>query len=435
MKTKLLSRLFVLAVVILSVFPSIPVQAEEIQFPDINMELTVPDQTVILTKDTPDTDEKWKTAGIAEPKDEKKSMNEMGVLAVLFDPQTNTTVRLMQKNSSKTKTIFNLSLLSEEELNEFLDTFIADTEENAKATIEKYSHPEVPFYRYGIEVEADGTLFKEVIYGTVVNGYAVNFDIYSKDSKDPIDESFMKELVASAHFTEFLDKADLVKQERSFVIRFVIFLVITIGLITALVISHKKRNRKLKAAKTDKTDALTKFYIDQKKKEEQNVKDRVLYINRTKYTEVVVKDFCYYNELLKKINVWISMAICFILILVFLYYSNFGLIGCGIAIVLLFAFIYYQGIRIEKLVNRTMKMYDKNKSPEAVFTFYEDYFTLSGIQYISKYPYIQVTEIKEYKDYIYLYNGTDKAFYLKKDGFESGAGEFIAFIKELVKNR
>jgi len=226
----------------------------------------------------------------------------------------------------------------------------------------------VPFYRYGIEVEADGSLFKEVIYGTVVNGYAVNFDIYSKDSKEPIDESFIKELVASAHFTEFLDKADLVEQERSFVIRFVIFMVITIGLITALVFSHKKRNRKLKAAKADKTDALTKFYMDQKKKEEQNVKDRILYVNRTKYTEEVVKNFCYYNELLKKINVWISMALCFILILIFLYYSDFGLIGCGVAIVLLFAFVYWydriRGFKAYSLFMRIILRYPEyNISP------------------------------------------------------------------------
>jgi hypothetical protein len=399
------------------------------------MELTVPDQTVILTKDTPDTDENWKKAGITEPKDEKKTMNDMGVLAVLYDPQTDTSVRLMQKNSSKTKTIFNLSLLSEEQLKEFLDTFVAETDENAKATIEKYPQPEIPFYRYGIELEQDGILFKEVIYGTVVNGIAVNFDIYSQDSKEPIDESFMKELVATAHFTKFLDKAEVAEQAKSFTIRFIIFLVIIIGLITAIVFSHRKRNRKLKAAKVDKTDALTKFYMDQKKKEEQNIKDSVIYVNHTKYTEEVVKDFCHYNELIKKLNVWISMALCFILILLFLYFSDFGLIGCGIALILLFVFVYYQGIRIEKLVSRTMKMYDKNKSTEAVFTFYEDYFTLSGIQYISKYPYMQVTEIKEYKDYIYLYNGADKAFYLKKDGFESGSGDFIAFIKEIVKNR
>lgn len=435
MKTKLFSRLFLTAAVILAIFPSFQVQAKEVQFPEINVELNVPDNTIILTKDTPDTDENWKAAGITDPKSEKDSINKMGVLAVLFDPDTKSTVRLMQKQSSKTKDIFNLSLLSEEELQEFLDGFVSDTDENTKAAIEKYSHPQVPFYRYNIEVEQNGIPFKEVIYGTIVNGYAVNFDAYTQNSKEPVDESYMKELVAATHFTQFLDKAEVKKQEREAIIQLVIVLIIAAGLIAATVFFNKNRSKKLKEAKGIRTDALTKFYIEQKQKEEQNIKDRVLYVNRTKYTETVIKDFFHYNEIFKRLNVWITMAVCFILILVLLYNSGSALIGCTVAVVLLFAFVYYQGIRIEKLVSRNVKMYDKDKSLEAVFTFYEDYFTLSGIQYISKYPYIQVTEIKEYKNYIYLYIGSDKAFYLKKDGFDTGLEEFMKFIKGAVKTK
>lgn len=435
MKTKLFSRLFMLAAVILTVLPSFPVQAGEAEFPEIKANLNVSDNTVILTKDTPETNENWKTAGIADPKSELKSFKEMGVVALLYDPDTKSTVRLMQKYSSKTKDIFNLSLLSEEKKKEFLNSFLSDDDDTAKVTIDEYSHPEVPFYRYGIEMERDGTFYQELIYGTIVNGYALNFDIYSQNTREPIDESFVRKLVSATHFTEFLDKAEVEKQEQDAVTRIIIFFIIIVLLIAGTVYFNKNKRKKQKAAKINKTDALTKFYIEQKKKEEENIKESVLHVNHTKYTEEVIKDFHHYNEIFKRLNIWISMVVSFLIILIFLYYSSSGLIGCTIAIVLLFAFVYYQGIRIEKLIGRTVKLYDKNKSMEAIFTFYEDYFTLSGIQYISKYPYIQITEIREYKDYIYLYIGPDKAFYLKKDNFDTGTEDFMKFIKTAVKTK
>lgn len=439
MKTKLFSRLFVLIALLLVIFPSAKVEAKQVQFPEINVDLTIPDQTIVITPDTPNSDESWKKAGIFDPKSEKKSMNTMGVLALFYDKDSNSTVRLMQKYSKTSKKIFDLSLLTEDEFNEFLDTFNsdADSSENPtqKTTIEKYSQPEIPFYRYSLEVEQDGDYFQEIIYGTIVNGYAVNFDIYAKNNTEPIDESFIRELVAGTHITEFLDKETVAKEERSLIIRIIVFLVMSAGIITAAVFYNKKKSRQLKALKEEKTNALSKFYMEQKKKEEQNIKDPVLFINRTNYTEEVVKDFCYYNELFNKLKTWITLAVCFLLVLVLLYQTKYGLMACGIAFILLFAFAYYQGIRIEKLIKQTMAMYNKNKSTDAVFTFYEDYFTLSGIQYISKYPYLQITAVKEYKNYIYLYSGSDKAFYMRKDGFDKNLDDFMKFIKEVVKSK
>jgi hypothetical protein len=45
---------------------------------------------------------------------------------------------------------------------------------------------------------------------------------------------------------------------------------------------------------------------------------------------------------------------------------------------------------------------------------------------------VLITEIKEYKDCIYLYLGSDRAHYLKKDGFEKGLEEFEKFIKKQI---
>jgi preprotein translocase subunit SecG len=429
MKKKSFIRLLVMAAFLLAVFPFTKVQAKETQFPDLYVNLTTPEDTVIITKDTPNMDESWNKAGITDPQKEKKSFNEMGVKAILYDPSTKVTVRLMQKQSSKSKDIFNLSLLSEADLNEFLAGFVSNEDKSIKSSIEKYSQAEMPFFHYTIEMNQEGVPFKEAIYGTIVNGYALNFDTYKKTSTESLDETFLKELVDGTHFTEFLDKAEVQKQiKRTYIVLAAFFLII-VALIVFAVVMNKNRAKKQKDLKTAKTDSLTKFYLEQKQKEEQNIKESILYVNHTQYTEEVIKDFCYYNEIIKNMKLWVIMGLLFLGVLAMLSQTGSAFISCTIAIILLFVFVYYQGIRIEKLVARTKKLYDKDKSKDAVFTFYEDYFTMSGIQFISKYPYLQVTDIREYKNYIYLYQG-DKAFYLKKDGFETSTDEFMKFINQ-----
>ncbi|QHQ59511.1 hypothetical protein Ana3638_00785 [Anaerocolumna sedimenticola] len=430
MKNKLFCRFLITVILILAIFPSFQVQAKVQDFPGIYMELNLPEDTIVLTKDTPDTDEKWKEAGITDPKSEKDNFSKIGVRAVLYDPNTQTTVRLLQKYSNDTRKIFNLSLLSKEELTDFLNNLGTSNDKSAKMEVTEYSHKEATFFRYSIEMTQNGEPLTEIIYGTIVNGSTITFDTFKKDSIDTVDETFVKELVAGTHFTKFLDKAEVAKQERASQIRFFLSFIILIAIIVVLVYLNKKKSKKQKALKDKKTEALTSFYMEQKKKEEQNIKDTVLYVNRTEYSEQVFKDYFHYNEIIRKLKTWIIMAVSFLIILLFLYTSGPGIIGCAIALILLFVFLYYQGIRIEKLVGAMKKIYDKNKSKEAVFTFYEDYFTLSGIQFISKYPYTQITEIKEYKDYIYIYIGPEKAFYLKKDGFEHIEAEIIKFIKQ-----
>ncbi len=430
MKNKMFSKLLITLVVILAVYPSFKVQAKVQDFPDLYIELNVPEDTIILTKDTPDTDEQWKMAGITDPKGEKATFSDMGVQAILFDPGTKTTVNLLQKQSSETNDIFNLSLLSEEKLTAFLNDLAGSSDENAKASIEKYPQQEATFFRYSIEMTQNGDSLTELIYGTIVNGYSISFDIFNKNSSEPLDESFLKKLVAGTHFTALLDKAEVEKQVKTSTLRLIVGLIILIAMIVVCILISQNRSKKQKAVKESRTQALSRFYADQKLKAEQNIKDTQLFVNQTKYSEEVIKNFCYYNEFIKKLNLWIAMGVLFLVVLVLLFNSASAIISGTIALILLFIFIYYQGIRIEKLVNRMMKVYNKNKSMEAVFTFYENYFTLSGIQFISKYPYTQITEIKEYKNFIYIYLGPEKALYLKKNGFEQGADNFMEFIKQ-----
>lgn len=433
MKNKIVSALLIAIVLTLAVIPSSQVQAKVQDFSDINIELTLPDDTIVLTKNTPDTDKGWVSAGIADIKSEKDNMSKMGVKAVFYDPKTKSLIRFLQKQSSQTSKIFNLSLLSEKEKTDFFNSLLATKDENTKTAIEEYPQKEAVFFRYSLEVNKDNSNMTELVYGTIVNGYTFSFDIYQSTKSVPIDETFMKMLVDGTHFTKFLDKAEVEREVKNGIIRAMVEFAVLIVLIIIWIVYRKRKNKKQKHLKDVKGAALSKFYAAKKEREEQNMKEQTLFTNRTKYTEQIIKDFCYYNRFLKRIVTWVIMAVLSLVVLVLLSQSKAGFLGCIVAIILIFIFVYYQGVSVEKLVERTVKSYDKSKGMEAVYTFYEDYFTVSGIQYISAFPYLQITEMKQYKDLIYIYLGPDKAFYLKKDGFDKGSEDFIKFMDTAIK--
>lgn len=432
MKNKLLSFMLLALLFSLAIFPLSPVQAKTLEYTDLYMELSISEDVIVLTNDTPDTDETWITAGITNAKSEKETMEKMNVQAIFYDPETKALVRLMKKQSDQSSEIFNLSKLSEEEKSDFFNKLIELDDETATATIEEVSHSEAVFFRYNIKVTSDGSTMNELIYSTIVNGYTISFDIFSNSDATPIDEIFIKELVDGTHFTQFLDKAEVEQEIKTSVIKLIVEVLLLVAVIALWIYLRKKRNQKQKLKKDDKAGALANFYATMKDKE-NGPKDEVRFINRTQYSKDVIKDFCYYNRFIKNIRLWIVIVVLSLL-MIYLLYTSSGLLGAIIGSLLLLVFAYYQGIGIEKLVASMIKMLDKDKGMEAIFTFYDDYFTLSGIQYISTYPFLQITEVKQYKDFIYIYTGQDKAFYLKKDGFEEGYEAFLSFIENGIKH-
>lgn len=438
MKLKLPRWLFLLTAVLLVIQPSLQTIAKTEEFTGMNLELTLPEDTIVLTKDTPDTDVLWSKAGIIDPKTEKGTFNDMGVKAILYDPQSQTLVRLMQKTSKDSRDIFNLSLLSEEELTTFFngltnsDSSNTNSNTSTKATIDKYAQEELPFFRLTITLNQDNIPITEIIYGTIINGYMVAFDIYEENSTEPVNEEFVKNLVAGTHFTKVLDKAEAQKLEREYLIRSGLLLALVVAAIILCIVMVKKNGKKKQALKKLKGEELTRFYTEQKRKEEQNIKDTVVFSNRTLYDQDILKSYYMYNEIFKKIKYWLFTVVV-LTAFIFINFSGSYIIISAIAIsILLFILIYLNGIRIEKLISQTLKSFDKRKGAHAVFTFYDNYLTLSGIQYITQYPYTQIIEVKEYKNYIFIYFGPDKAVYLSKEGFDNPEA-FIKFIKEKIK--
>ncbi len=423
--------LFALITILLVLLPASRAEAKVHSFSAINMEITLPEDTIVITADTPNYDDAWRAAGIMDPSAEKKNMKDMGVKGILYDPATSATVRVLSKHSSDSEKVFHLSLLSEEELNSYLDTLFSSNDDNTDYSIDKYEHKEIPFYRLELQLKKDGTEYSEVVYGTIANGYSISFDIFAKDITEPLDETFLKEVVAGTHFTEFLNKAEVERQEQKALTYLTALVGIILISIVVLFLLRSRAKKKQNLVKKQKSEALAKFYTLQRQKEEQNIKDTALFGNRTKFSEEVIKSFYLYDHVWKKMKLWIVTVIVLILLMLS-FYSTGSIYVCIIAVGVVAVFIYQYYAQTEKAINREVKAYKSSKGTEAVYTFYEDYYTLSGIQSSSKYPYIQITELKEYKDFIYIYLGTDKAHYLNKDGFDQGLEEFKSFMKDRV---
>lgn len=433
MSKNIIKKLLILFIITTFIIPTPLAKAQVLDFANLYMEVSVPDDTITLTIDTPISDQKWKMIGIGSPTDEIKTMKNMGVHSIFYDPNTKTQVRLLSKQSKQSKDIFHLSDLNDEELSDFLQNLIKTDDELTNHNVEKYQQKENTFFRLYIETNQDDLYLKEIVYGTIVNGSLLSFHVFSENKSEIIDETYIRTLVDGVHFTKYFDKAQVKEQERiSSIISTVSFVFFILILIIWILMFRKRRRKQEELAKL-KAKKISEFYKSTKDNEGKKVNKTVLFLNRSQYNENVYNTFFLYNEVFSKIKKWILFAIFYIMMFFLLLVGNSGLIYYILFILIIPLFIYTKKITIQKLVNSEVKIFNnKSKSVEMKFAFYEDYLNMSGDQQNITYPYLQISQIKEYKNYIYLYTSTQKALYLNKDGFEQEYNDFLIFIKKKV---
>lgn len=431
MNKNIIKKLLVLILITQCMAPKSLVYAEVQDFPTLNMELNIPEDTVIISKDTLITDEKWNLAGIIDPISEIKLMKQMGVQAILFDPKTKTKVSLLSKQSEQSKKIFHLSTLTDKELNDFLANIIDLKDNITTYNVEKYSQKETTFFRLYIETAQNNLHFKELVYGTIVNGSIISFHIYQDNKLETaMNESYISSLVDGIHFTKYYPKEEVKKQERlSTIFRMASFVVLLLSVAIWILLLRKKK-LKYNALTKRKAEEISKFYLRKKEMGENNTKSTILFLNCSEYSENVFYKFSLYNEVISKIKQWIKLSVLYIFILLLLKIVDSGFLSYILIVLLIFIFIYLKKASIEKLVNREMKIFNISERMEVKFQFYEDYLSMSVGQQNIIYPYLQIIKVREYKNFIYLYLDINKAIYLNKDGFDLNTANFITFIKQ-----
>lgn len=407
--------------------------AKEISFSGLYLELSLPDDVICLTSKVAKTDPIWQEAGILDVSKKLDELKKMGGSAILYDPQTKTSAMLVNKTSKESQKIFNLRDASDEQRQNFYDTLTSGGNETTTATISDYANGEIPFFRLVIELSGD-TFQREIIYGTIFNGTMIYFDVYDSSATKytETDETFVQSLVEGIQFTKEYTKEEYDKLTRQGLTRVAILLVVLIALFVGLVFLNRKRKANKANQKKQFAQALFHYYEDKKNKEENGTKQKLLFTNHTTYSPQVVRDFCFYNVYWRKLPQLITTITLYALLLIYIF-INSGLTILFILVTILFiGLLYFQYYRVEKMSDNSWKTYAKSNNKVAEFHFYEDYFTLSGIQYLTEFPYLQITDVRCHNGFIYLYTGNDRGIFISVDGFEEDAQEFLNFLRNYL---
>lgn len=427
---KLIQKLLVIILITQFMVPISVAHAEVLTFPALNMELNIPKETIILTMDTPIADETWKLAGINDPISEIKTMKQMGVKAILFDSITKTRVSILSKQTQQSEEIFHLSSLSEEELNNFLSNII-EQDANTTCQVEKYLQKETTFFRLYIETLQNNLKYKELVYGSIVNGSIISFHIYQDKAEATMNESYVKSLVDGVHFTKYFDKTEINEQEQFATTFRTVSTVVLLITLVAWILLLRKRKQKYNALAKRRAEEISKFYS--KKKETGDTKSTILFHNRSEYSKKVFQTFFLYHEVISKTKQWIILSALCIVTFILFHMAGSGLLSYLQIVALILILVYIKKVSIEKQVNREIKFFNLSERLEMKFQFFEDYLSMGGNSQTTKYPYLQIIKVREYKNYIYLYLDINKAIYLNKDGFDPKAEDFITFIKQKQK--
>lgn len=426
---KIICTLCIMVILILSSTQSISAKTQEIE--SLHLKMEIPEDVIVLTDKLSSADPVWAQAGILDVKKQKDDYEKMGVAASLYKSATSTYINIMSKTSEKSHDIYNLSELSEEEVNSFIESLTQTDDKTAVFKTDRYEHSQVPFYRLEINATQNGLRVKELIYGTIVNGISYTFDIYN-GSGTTIDEEFLKQIVDSVSFTKITPKAEGYAAEAKAVRNLQITGIVVLILIVALIIFLRYRSKK----KAKEKEELSKRFEEFKKQLRENpdkLRTQPKFINHIDYNPDVLKDFIIYDRYKRNIPMFVVSGVAVLLLAYYFTKSSNSLVSLLILVIVIGVYIYTQVTTTEKQIEIFKKRYD---SPEHnTIQFYDKFFTVRHIGSIIEYPYFQIEQVREYNDYIYLYVGTGLAVYMNKNGFDQGSSEeFLTFIKDKKKN-
>ncbi|HIS79647.1 MAG TPA: YcxB family protein [Candidatus Caccousia stercoris] len=382
-------------------------------------------------------------AGFTDVQDQLKLMQDYNIYLTAVSQDQQLQINLAKKESSTTQSVFDLSTLTDEEFEQFLDTMREEDgqqDETLKEyTVERYNdQPERPFFQIRLKVDSEETgEMEELCYVTVVNGFSVTVDGVTKGSMTQEQADLLKTIADSVHITEVQEKPEI-KLDGEALISLLFPLLLIVVLIVVGIVLRIRRGRALKERRR-LADMLSDYRRTQKKLEEEAAaagtpleEPQALLRNTTAYNEEVAHAFVRFHFSRRRLGLMIGYGLFALLILaaVFLVDAEWymKLIFFAAAVFL----VVWMCLMPGKLFNNVMATFKKSRVKENEYTFREDDFRIAGIQSASVYPYFQITRAYETGKYFYLYFGEEQAYYIAKDGFTVGDADGL---RELLKRK
>ncbi len=394
----------------------------------VDFTVEVPEGMYSLGPGTPASDPVWALAGIPDSNAKLKEYDEMGVLVDFVSQDGRTSISLLQKESSYTKNVFDLALLDQEGLDKVLDALVDSNAEDMAVTKEWNEAGGRHFYRVSLD-STGGDGLHELIYGTIVNGYALNFHLFTGEKeRSPEQEEILQTLVNSIEFTNVQEKPE---PDRGEALNMVLLLGLLLAAVVVPVVYVPIRAKMDKKKKARLAEQLSAYHRTHKS---DTVEGEALFVNATDCTKEAIHQFSLFQAYIKNVGELVFGGVMCIVMLAAAFLLDtewwMKLIATGVSVYYLYRIIAMPNT-VEKI---QQKVYGRGPSQTARYSFYSEAFRVAGIQSASLLPYFQITDVRRKGQYVYLYYGPENAYMVDQYGFERGSFEdFIKFIEEKTK--
>ncbi|MEF2796146.1 MAG: YcxB family protein [Hydrogeniiclostridium sp.] len=416
---------------------------------EMNITLELPDDLYVFEQsdfNILDPNPDLEKAGFTDPQEQLEMMQEYEIYLTAVSQDQMLSINVAKKDSTTTQSVYDLSQLTDEQFEEFLDTMRGEddtTDEIEAYEVQRYDdQPERPFFTIRMKMNSEQYGEKEELcYVTVVNGYSITIDGVAEGDMTQEQSDLLREIADSVHVTQIIEQETI--ELNAATIFSLLFPLVLIVFLIALGVGMRIRRGHAMKERRALADRMSEYRRAQKKLEEEAAAEgrtpeepETLFRNKTTYNEEVAHAFVQFHFLRRKLGVMIGYAVfaLFMAASAFVldseWYMRLILFGVGVFLVV------WMCLMPGKLYNNVMATFKKAKNKENEYTFRADDFRIAGVQSASVFPYFQVTRAYESGKYFYLYFGEEQAYYIAKDGFTVGdADGFRTFLKEkLGKN-
>jgi len=424
MKKILTGIISILILVAVSFSISAETAGTEKEFDDFK--ITIPNGMYFFNTETPLDDPSWTAAGIEKPEDEKVTLNEMNGLGYIVSEGGDVKIIIKRKSSDMSERIYNFALLTDEQKAETLDEFTKGTSDDITTEKSIYKHDQTPFFRLKLDRVLDDQRAHEVLYGTFINGYILDFDLFSDKAEITAEqEQILLNIVNTVNFTNVLEKpiVEVNLQEAYFIIALIAILIL---LIICMLIFSIVRSKAEKKRKGEFTTRISEY---RKANKGDSPSGSMKFVNVTECSDEVLHKFAVFHAYRKDLISLIFGALVCLSVSGILLILDIEWWIKLIAVALVVYYIYKISTAPSKIEAVQKKIYGAGITNKANYVFYDNGFRISGVYAASTFPYFQIVKFCETSEFFYLYSGNDNAYIISRKNFTTGdESEFKAYI-------
>lgn len=342
---------------------------------EMNITLELPDDLYVFEQsdfNILDPNPDLEKAGFTDPQEQLEMMQEYEIYLTAVSQDQMLSINVAKKDSSTTQSVYDLSQLTDEQFEEFLDTMRGEddtTDEIEAYEVQRYDdQPERPFFTIRMKMNSEQYGEKEELcYVTVVNGYSITIDGVAEGDMTQEQSDLLREIADSVHVTQIIEQETI--EFNAATIFSLLFPLVLIVFLIALGVGMRIRRGHAMKERRALADRMSEYRRAQKKLEEEAAAEgrtpeepETLFRNKTTYNEEVAHAFVQFHFLRRKLGVMIGYAVfaLFMAASAFVldseWYMRLILFGVGVFLVV------WMCLMPGKLYNNVMATFKKAKT-------------------------------------------------------------------------